>query len=151
MLIFLQVEKRNSNHLSPSTSNQQRITDTTQLSLYPNVAYPRRGKTRQSVPDVNARRLGEDDAYLTVREILSEASTLADGALSGERSDFYRFGYATLGFTQLCTSWDTGTSSTPFLDSLGISCLSTSRVTSWGWAMPMAPPLRRANSMSRFN
>jgi hypothetical protein len=34
---------------------------------------------------------------LTVREILSEASTLADGALSRERSDFYRFGYATLG------------------------------------------------------
>ncbi|NIQ89518.1 MAG: hypothetical protein GWN93_10895 [Deltaproteobacteria bacterium] len=35
---------------------------------------------------------------MTVREILSEASTLADGALSRERSDFYRFGYATLGF-----------------------------------------------------
>ena len=48
---------------------------------------------------MSARRLGEDDAYLTVREILSEASTLADGALSRERSDFYRFGYATLGST----------------------------------------------------
>jgi len=35
---------------------------------------------------------------LTVREILSEASTLADGTLSRERSDFYRFGYATLGY-----------------------------------------------------
>jgi len=68
-------------------------------SLYPNVAYPRRGKTRQSAPNVGARRLGQDEQYLTVREILSEASTLADGTLSRERSDFYRFGYATLGFT----------------------------------------------------
>ena len=63
----------------------------------PNVAYPRRGKTRQSASNVGARRLGQDEQYLTVREILSEASTLADGALSRERSDFYRFGYATLG------------------------------------------------------
>ena len=59
------------------------------------------GKTRQSAPDVGARRLGQDEQYLTVREILSEASTLADGALSRERSDFYRFGYATLGFTSV--------------------------------------------------
>ncbi len=66
-------------------------------TLNPNVAYPRRGKTRQSAPDVDARRLGQDEQYLTVREILSEASTLADGALSRERSDFYRFGYAILG------------------------------------------------------
>jgi hypothetical protein len=56
--------------------------------INPNVAYPRRGKTR---------RLGQDEQYLTVREILSEASTLADGALSRERSDFYRFGYTMLG------------------------------------------------------
>lgn len=56
------------------------------------------GKTRQSAPNVGARRLGQDEQYLTVREILSEASTLADGALSRERSDFYRFGYATLGY-----------------------------------------------------
>jgi len=49
-------------------------------------------------PDVGARRLGQDEQYLTVREILSEASTLADGSLSRERSNFYRFGYATLGF-----------------------------------------------------
>ncbi len=49
----------------------------------------------------SARRLGQAEQYLTVREILSEASTLADGALSRERSDFYRFGYATLGFTSL--------------------------------------------------
>jgi hypothetical protein len=46
---------------------------------------------------VGARRLGQDEQYLTVREILSEASTLADGALSRERSDFYRFGYTMLG------------------------------------------------------
>jgi len=51
------------------------------------------------VPDVAARRLGEDEAYLTVRDILSEASTVADGALSSERSGFYRCGFATLGFT----------------------------------------------------
>jgi hypothetical protein len=46
---------------------------------------------------VGERRLGQDEQYLTVREILSEASTAADGALSRERSDFCRFGYATLG------------------------------------------------------
>ena len=66
-------------------------------NINPNVAYPRRGKTRQSEPNVGARRLGQDEQYLTVREILSEVSTLADGALSRERSDFYRFGYASLG------------------------------------------------------
>ena len=42
-------------------------------SLYPNVAYPRRGKTRQSAPNVGARRLGQDEQYLTVREILFRA------------------------------------------------------------------------------
>ena len=47
----------------------------------------------------SARRLGQDEQYLIVREILSEASTFADGALSRERSDFYRFGYAILGWT----------------------------------------------------
>ncbi len=70
--------------------------------INPDVAYPRRGKTRQSLPDVGARRLGQDEQYLTVREILSESSTLADGALSRERSDFYRFGYAILGL--ICNS-----------------------------------------------
>jgi hypothetical protein len=49
---------------------------------------------------VGTRRLEQDEQYLTVREILSEASTLADGALSRERSDFYRFGHATLGYSQ---------------------------------------------------
>ena len=63
----------------------------------PNVAYPRQGKTRQSAPNVSARRLGQDEQYSIVREILSETSTLADGVLSRERSDFCRFGYATLG------------------------------------------------------
>ena len=48
---------------------------------------------------MGAHRLGQDEQYLTVREILSEASTLADGLLSSERSVFYRFGYATLGIT----------------------------------------------------
>jgi len=54
---------------------------------------------RQSATDVSARRLGQDEQYLTVREILSEVSTLADGALSREPSYFYRLGYATLGLT----------------------------------------------------
>ena len=67
--------------------------------LYPNVADLHRGKTRQSAPDVAARRLGQDEAYLTVRDILSEASTVSDGVLWRERSDFVRFGSATLGFT----------------------------------------------------
>ena len=48
-----------------------------------------------------ARRLGGDEAYLTVRDILSEASTVADGTLSRERSGFYRCGFATLGLTRM--------------------------------------------------
>jgi hypothetical protein len=31
----------------------------------PNVAYPRRGKTRQSAPNVGVRRLGQDEQYLS--------------------------------------------------------------------------------------
>jgi hypothetical protein len=50
---------------------------------------------------VSARRLGQVEQYLAVREILSEVSTLAPGVLSRERSDFYRFGYATLGSTSV--------------------------------------------------
>ena len=50
---------------------------------------------------MGARRLGQDEQYLTVREVLSEMSTLAAGVLSRERGDFYRFGYATLGFTSV--------------------------------------------------
>ena len=67
------------------------------LSLYPNVAYLRQGKTRKSAPDVAAHRLGQVEAYLTVREVLCEASTAADGVLSRERSGSYRCRYATLG------------------------------------------------------
>ncbi|MEE8317180.1 MAG: hypothetical protein V3R70_11580, partial [Syntrophobacteria bacterium] len=65
----------------------------------PNVTNLLRGRTRQSVTEVAARRLGEDEAYFTVREILAAASTVADGALSRERSGFYRCGFATLGLT----------------------------------------------------
>jgi hypothetical protein len=39
----------------------------------PHVANLHRGKTRQNVPDVAARRLGQDEAYLTVRDILFRA------------------------------------------------------------------------------
>jgi len=49
--------------------------------LNPNVVDPHRGKAHQSALDVAAHRRGQDEAYLTVREILSEASTAADGAL----------------------------------------------------------------------
>ena len=35
-----------------------------------------------------AHRLGQVEAYLTAREVLSEASTAADGVLSCERSGF---------------------------------------------------------------
>ena len=37
--------------------------------------------------------------YLTIRDVLSEASTAADAMLWRERSDFVRFGFAALGFT----------------------------------------------------
>jgi len=48
---------------------------------------------------VAERRLGQDEQYFTVREILAEASRVADAVLSSERSDFYRFGFAALGLT----------------------------------------------------
>ncbi len=74
----------------------------TRFRVYPTVAYLRRGKTRQSA--IRRRRtahsLGQVEAYLTVREVLSEASTATDGALSRERSGFYRCRYATLGFNK---------------------------------------------------
>jgi hypothetical protein len=65
----------------------------------PNVANLLRGKTRQSVPDVAECRLGQDEAYLTVRDILAEASTVVPpkAGLSRERSGFYRCRFATLG------------------------------------------------------
>jgi hypothetical protein len=67
------------------------------LCADPNVAELNRGKTCQSASDVGAHRLGQDEAYLTVREILSEASTAADGVLWCERSDFDLFWFASLG------------------------------------------------------
>jgi len=60
-------------------------------NLNPIVADLHRVKTRQSGPDVTARRLGQDEAYLTVRDILSEASTAADGVLWRERNGFGRW------------------------------------------------------------
>jgi hypothetical protein len=48
---------------------------------------------------VAAHRLGQVEAYLTVRGVLSEASTASDGVLSRECSGFYRCRYATLGFS----------------------------------------------------
>ena len=46
-----------------------------------------------------AHRLGQVEAYFTVREVLSESSTAVPpkAGLSRERSDFCRCRYATLG------------------------------------------------------
>ena len=63
----------------------------------PTVADLQRGKTRQSAPDVAEHSLGQIVAYLTVCEILADASTGADGVLWCERSGFCRCGFATLG------------------------------------------------------
>ncbi len=65
----------------------------------PDVAYLCRGKTRKSAfrRRRTAHRLGQVEAYLNVREVLSEASTAADDVLSREPSGFYRCRYATLG------------------------------------------------------
>jgi hypothetical protein len=68
------------------------------IPINPNVADLRQEKMRKSAPDVTAHRLGQVEAYFTVREVLSEASTAADGALSRKRSGFCRCRYATLGF-----------------------------------------------------
>ena len=69
------------------------------MSVNPNFAYLCQGKTRKSASDVAAHRLGQVEAYLTVREVLSEVSTASDGVLSRERSGFCRFGFATLGLS----------------------------------------------------
>jgi len=70
------------------------------LTLYPNVANLHRGKTRQSASDVAARSLGQVEAYFTVRDVLAEASTVADGMLWREHSAFGRWRFATLGYIQ---------------------------------------------------
>ena len=54
----------------------------------------RRVRVRQVWPRAGSERMKRT---FTVREILSEVSTAADGALSRERSGFYRYRYATLG------------------------------------------------------
>jgi len=46
---------------------------------------------------VAAHRLGQVEAYLTVRQVLSEASRAADDVLLRERSGFYQCRYVTLG------------------------------------------------------
>ena len=70
---------------------------------YPNVANLHRGKTRQGATDVASRSLGQVEAYLTVREILAEASKGAYGALWPEFSGFGRFSFATLGVYYVTT------------------------------------------------
>jgi hypothetical protein len=68
------------------------------MSINPNFASLYQGKTRKSASDVAAHRLEQVEAYLTVGEVLSEASTAADGVLSRERSGFHRCRYAKFGF-----------------------------------------------------
>ncbi len=88
---------------SPPTNRPQShsIRGKTGYHLNPNVAYLCRGKTRKRASDVAAHRLGQVEAYFTVREVLSEVSTAADAVLSRERSVFYRCRYATLGLKVL--------------------------------------------------
>ena len=65
----------------------------------PNVADLCRGKTRQNAPDVVAHSLGQIEAYFTVREILAEASTAADGVFWREHRGFGRYRFAMLELT----------------------------------------------------
>ena len=55
-----------------------------------------------------AHRLGQDEAYFTVREILAEASTTADEVLWRKPGDFSRCGYGnvrvTPGSAQTCAA-----------------------------------------------
>ena len=50
------------------------------------------GKTCQSALNVGARRLGQGEQYLTVREILSEASTVRPEPYDSSRYGFSAFG-----------------------------------------------------------
>jgi hypothetical protein len=67
--------------------------------IYPNLADLCREKTHQGAPDVAWRSLWKVEAYLTVREILLEASKGADGVHWCEFSGFGRFRPARSGFT----------------------------------------------------
>ena len=69
------------------------------LRATPNVEYLCRAKTRKNASDVATRRFGQVEAYLTVRQVLSEASTAADDVLSREHGGFCLCRYATLGVT----------------------------------------------------
>jgi len=55
---------------------------------------------RQSASDVAAHSLGQVEAYFTVRDVLAEASTVADGVLWREHSAFGRWRSAMLGYTR---------------------------------------------------
>jgi hypothetical protein len=57
-----------------------------------------RVKTRQGLSDAASRSLGQVEAYLTVREILPEASKGADGGLWCELTVFAGNRFATLEF-----------------------------------------------------
>ena len=85
----------------------------------PNFTYLYQGKTRKSASDVATHRLGQVEAYLTVREVLSEASMAADGVLSRERSGFHRCRYAKFGFLLI---WKQRAAIVPTFDFVGDYC-----------------------------
>ena len=64
--------------------------------INPNVANLCRKKSVR-VREMGLRRLGQAEAYLTVREVLAEVSTGADVVLWREFSGLGRFRFATLG------------------------------------------------------
>ena len=86
--------------------------------INPNVANLHRGKTRQGASDVASRSLGQVEAYLTVREILAEASkgVPPKAVLWREFSGFGRFRFATLGFTVELTLRSTKSPSIPLYE-----------------------------------
>ena len=69
----------------------------TSSKMNPDTANLCREKTCQGGPDVASRSLGQVEAYLTVREILPEASKGADGVHWREFNGFCWFKFAVLG------------------------------------------------------
>jgi hypothetical protein len=70
-------------------------------AVYPNIADLYRGKTPQSTSNVAAHSLGQVEAYLTVHEIMAEASPVAPpkAGLWREHCSFCRWTSATLGLS----------------------------------------------------
>jgi hypothetical protein len=82
-------------------SSRSRDDNSRNIRVNPNVANLCRGKMRQGAPDLASHRLGQVEAYFTVREVLPEASKGADGVHWCEVSGFGRFRFAMLGLIKL--------------------------------------------------